>query len=387
MRITSVDYLEPGLVLARDVMDDDGRVLLHAGVVLTESYVRALEQRACKYVYVKDPGDAVETAFEEDLDPVLRSRAIISLRETYESISKELGAVRQGACEEVLKACTSGSNQALAAKGSPFARLLDVVSVIIDDVLTRSTLAGLTSIKSGGNRAYNHAIDVCVVGIMIGRAINQPDTRMRQLATGCLLHDIGKTFIDPNQDERAVICQHTRLGYELLRTFGALDVLAPHVAYEHHEHQDGSGLPRGLKGSNKIERDRSIDTPIPSLLGEIAAVANVYDNLVSGSRAEHGMMPDEALQGIRKRAGTRLNREVVEGFLKVVPVFPLGTEVWVVSKDYPRYTAIVTRVNKDALDKPIITVFKDTDGKPITPVEVDLRDAQDVKLRSKTILG
>jgi HD-GYP domain-containing protein (c-di-GMP phosphodiesterase class II) len=218
---------------------------------------------------------------------------------------------------------------------------------------------------------------------MIAKAINLPPDRMRQLAVGCLLHDIGKLFVDPHQNRLSQVRQHTLLGYELLKNSTSSDILAPRVALEHHEWQDGTGEPRGLRGSNTIERNRNVSGPVPTLVGEIAAVANLYDNLLSGSPSQPPMAPDQVVMAIRTAGGTNLNKEIVTLFLRLVPVFPLGTEVLVRGGELRGFTAIVKEVRPDQLDRPTIIVFKDAKGNFISPTEIDLSNKPEITIRCK----
>ncbi|MBI4557410.1 MAG: hypothetical protein HY706_07500, partial [Candidatus Hydrogenedentes bacterium] len=131
------------------------------------------------------------------------------------------------------------------------------------------------------------------------------------------------------------------------------------------------------------ERDRALPPPIPTLIGEIGAVANVYDNLMSGSPSRPPMPPDTTLQAIRSAAGTHLNRAVVVAFLRVVPVYPLGTEVLVRSERYRGFSGLVTRVNVARLDKPTILLLHDAQGNTIAPVELNLNTEPDLEIRCK----
>ena len=219
--------------------------------------------------------------------------------------------------------------------------------------------------------------------IMIARSAGMEGVRLKQLATGCLLHDIGKVFVDAALDPVTKIRQHTLLGYELLRNGENPDILAPHVALEHHEHQDGTGEPRGLVSSNTLERNRNLPLPIPTLLAEIAAVANEYDHLLTGSETSAPLPPDETLAAIRERAGTHFNKAVVQHFLRVVPVYPLGTEITVLSEEFRNYTGVVTGINPTHLDRPVVTLIKDSLNRLINTGPIDLKEKEDMLIRCK----
>ena len=384
MRLVNISNLTPGLIVGRPVLDDKGQILLNQDVVLTPSYIRALEAKGCSVIYIKEPDVEMDVLPDDDLDPATRAEAIVSLDKTFHAIESQVARLRQQSFESLQKLCESPRLQALMAPGGPFSEVQKAVEAILDEILTQSTLAGLASIRTANSALHNHCIDVCVVSIMIGRIIGMPNARIKQLAMGSILHDIGKVFLKKTGDDVADVRKHTLLGFELLKSATDADILAPYVSLEHHERQDGSGEPRGLVGTNTNERDRSAHREkVPTLLGEVAAVANYYDHLLTGSASQPPMPPDSALHAIQSAAGKHLNTEVVKAFLRVVPVYPLGTEVLVRSSEYRNYTGLVTKVNRTQLDRPVITLIRDSRGKPIAPVEINMIHEKEMQVRSK----
>ena len=382
MRLISIRQAKPGVVIGREILDEKGQVLLHKGLALTPAYIRALEAKGFTRLYVRDP-DEPAVDLEEDLSPAVRTRAQMALRNAFEKIGSEVSALRADSGQDLSKAFESNRIAALLSKSGPLGQVLSVVPAILDSVLSRTTLAGLTSIKSADSEQYEHALDVCAVAIMAGRVVGLSSDHLRQLAAGCLLHDIGKIFLEPNASGENAVRQHTRLGYELLRASEERDILTPHVAYEHHERPDGKGLPRGIIAGNRVKRDRSQPPPIPTLLGEICAVANAYDNLLSGSTQHPPTTPDVALSLLRQGVGTQFNQEIVVGLLRVVPVFPVGTEVVIRGEKLDNYTAVVTENNSAHLDRPVIALLRDGAGKRVETQEIDLFQEKDLSAHAK----
>lgn len=77
--------------------------------------------------------------------------------------------------------------------------------------------------------------------------------------------------------------RHPEMGFELLRRLLVSSILPAHVAYQHHERQDGAGYPKGLIGDNRARRSSTgrLDLRRMTLIGEIAAVADVHSALTS----------------------------------------------------------------------------------------------------------
>jgi len=381
MNVLLIDQLKPGFLVARDLVDASGRILLAKGVSLTQDYIDTLREKGYSRLYIKQE-DQPEVDAEEDISVIVRSRAIETLRETFDSIEHELASLRAQSHEELLKAINSQNIRALINQKALLDKVSRIAGELIDDVLTHRTLAGLTSLKSRDGALYDHSLDVCAVAIMIASAVNLPTARMRQLAGGCLLHDIGMLFIPRDDDESRRIRRHTTLGYELLRVTDEFEILAPYVAYEHHEHQDGSGLPRGLKGSNQIQRPRGQSAPLLTLVGEIAAVANHYDNLLSGTHNQPPMPPDQAIEALSGLAGSFFNKEVVIAMRRVAPVYPKGTQVLLRGQPYDRFSGLVSRVNPEQLDRPWIILVRDAGGNRVAPDEIDSREHPKLSLRT-----
>ncbi len=80
----------------------------------------------------------------------------------------------------------------------------------------------------------------------------------RRLTIAALLHDIGKLRIDPNildkpaalsPSEVILLCAHPSQGHSMLSSEATYDDLILTVIQNHHERLDGSGYPKGLRGS------------------------------------------------------------------------------------------------------------------------------------------
>lgn len=384
MRRVNAENMKPGMVLARPIIDERGNILLRDGVELHEDLIRSIRKKGFQAVFIQEAEGVPEVPMDDDLDPELRVTALTALNETFSEVQTVADDLREETFESVQRRMNSNVIRTLVSDTGPFARLDEAVFSIIDAILDLEILTGLTSIRSVDSYLLNHSIDVCVISIMIGKTIGLDSQQMKQTAKGAIIHDIGKIFVNMKQlDQESQIRQHTLLGYELLRQ--GYDMIVPHVALEHHEHQDGSGLPRGLHGSNTIRRKRKGDDPVLTLAGEIVALADTYDNLVSGSAQRVAISPENALQTIQQRQGTHLNREIVTAFRRVIPVYPMGTQVIIRSGEYRNFRGIVSQVNSDAPDRPTIVLYKDNRGNPITSIEINTLSEPKLEIRSVSL--
>jgi HD-GYP domain-containing protein (c-di-GMP phosphodiesterase class II) len=378
MRRTPLSAIEAGSVLGKTLFNERGDVLLRKGAVLHERYLGLLSEKGFQTVHVQEP-DTADIEVDDIVSEHVRANAtknIYRFLQVVQNASKEFQSVPP----ERLAAALGSSDLRKQTRGNAYEAIYSVVESIIDDVMDATTLTGLTAIKTHDNYTFVHSVDVTVTAIMLGKKFFFDRPALRQLALGCMLHDAGKTFIAPEilnkpgrltPEEFDLIKQHPTLGYKLLRNIQKDEFLANHVAYQHHERQDGSGYPRGLLGTNRLHRD-AIRGDHMLLIAEIAAVADVYDALSSDRPYRPGMSPEQIVETMRGMAGSHLNREIVGHFLSILPVFPVGLEVRVTQGRLKGYRGVVARVNERAMDRPVVRVLYDDRGRRIQGFDVDL---------------
>ncbi|MEA2385556.1 MAG: hypothetical protein QOH72_5527, partial [Solirubrobacteraceae bacterium] len=159
-----------------------------------------------------------------------------------------------------------------------------------------------------------HTRRVAMLAVELGERLGLPPSRLRSLAIGGLLHDMGKLAVPTailkkpaalDDDEFAEVKQHPENGRELLNELGGFDASVRRLVLDHHERLDGSGYPRGL-------HDGQLD-----LSTRILAVCDVYDALVSDRVYSDAWSIDRALALLREQAGTAFDARCVESLAAV----------------------------------------------------------------------
>lgn len=155
-----------------------------------------------------------------------------------------------------------------------------------------------------------HADRVTRLTMQLVQQMNVPMDEWVHIRRGALLHDIGKLGIPDsilfkpgplNDEEWEIMRRHPVYAYEMLAPINYLRP-ALDIPYSHHENWDGSGYPRGLKG-----------TEIP-LAARIFAVVDVYDALTSDRPYRPAWSHEKAMDYIRAESGRHFDPKVVTAF-------------------------------------------------------------------------
>lgn len=149
----------------------------------------------------------------------------------------------------------------------------------------------------------------------IGRIMGLGDRELENILYAAPMHDVGKIGIPDrillkagslDEDEWEIVKKHTVIGAEILRGSDAEFIrLAEVIALTHHEKWDGSGYPRGLRGSE-----------IP-LAGRIVAIADVFDALTSVRPYKEPFSIKESLDIVREGRGNHFDPDVVDAFFAI----------------------------------------------------------------------
>ena len=240
----SLEHLKAGMIIARNVYNANGSLLLGKHQVLDEQVINRLENLNIDAVYVENPLCQIEPA-EEVIHEKTRVEAVRFTRNAFDTFRKTQNLNLVGIQQSIQK--------------------------IIDDLLcSRDVLIHLTDIRVRNDYTFGHSINVCLVAAVIGVKLRFSGQQLLELATGAILHDLGMMLVAPDlvnkkdrltADEWEVITNHTTLGFDTLRKLGAVPLLSAHVAYQHHESFDGTGYPRGLSGERSTATPESSRSP------------------------------------------------------------------------------------------------------------------------------
>jgi len=343
MRRIPLDAARDGDILAQNIFDVIGRILLRSGTRLSEKLIRKISDHKIYSVYIADDSDDIDSIVDV-ISPVLRAEAINNVKKIYKEFVNE----------ESVKDIKSGKINLF--KENPYVKELQyTVDFIIDEVLlNKDALVELVDIKKMDNYIYEHSVNVAVLSLVVGLELKLNEKDLRKMVIASLLMDIGNNFVNQdslkaerklNDKEYEDVKEHVAKGYEFLRDCTDINVYIRNIILQHHERIDGKGYPYSLKGDN-IDR-----------LAKIISIADTYDSLTSDRPFRPAYNPDEALELIMGSAGTQFDFKLVNVFAKKVMAYPEGTFVELSNGDRGEVLA----VNKDIPLRPVVEILKHKD--------------------------
>jgi HD-GYP domain-containing protein (c-di-GMP phosphodiesterase class II) len=390
----SLEHVMAGSVLGKTIYDHSDRPLLVAGTVLTERYLRSLRARGYSSIYIRD-GLADDIVPEELISHHVRSTVAEHVATTFShvtAIAAERG-LGTGGIDGAIDQLGEQPLELGPAAVDGVQRLYLDVEALITELLEGDTIAGLESLKTHNDYTFQHSVDVAVIGVVLGKRLGMPHRRLRELALGCLLHDIGKLYIDEaildkpgklTREEFAVIEEHPRMGYELIRRMPVASLLPAHVAYQHHERQNGAGYPRGLIGDNRIAartHHERIGAGRMLLIAEIGSVADVYSALAADRPYRPAMAADRIMDTLSTMRGGHLNSQLVDELQRMVPTYPIGHWIEVTAGRFAGWRGVVSHLYRGALTRPTVRFLLDAGGEALaSPDDVDLRAHPDAEV-------
>ncbi|MBU1884095.1 HD domain-containing protein [bacterium] len=153
----------------------------------------------------------------------------------------------------------------------------EIVKVMLDQLSANLiSTQSLLKLVSHNYYTYSHSVNVSIYSIALAQELGLTPESLSVVANGAILHDIGKTKIDPKiitkparltNEEMRIMYDHPKLGVEILRALGETDIAVLKIVGMHHYKLDGSGY-----GADRDEEEISIET-------QIVTVADIFDAL------------------------------------------------------------------------------------------------------------
>ncbi|MBN2553415.1 MAG: HD-GYP domain-containing protein [Spirochaetales bacterium] len=314
MRAIKVIMLLPGMKFDQPVYIEGDNLLVPAGVAIKEKDIERLSRWDIEEVFtdgneiVDPPKDGTSRLKEA---PTWLPKKEEKPRRIHRSAVDKMDAIFQDIADG-----TSLNHEPI---DTLVKELLDVVRQHKNEMIQLILLGEWLERKFSVS-----AINCMIISAVIGTNMRLASHRLLQLATGALLHDVGMLKVERDilqkqgglsSDELTRIRTHPVLSYQII----SKDMKYPEeialIALQHHEHWDGRGYPRGLKGDEI------------TLFARIVTVADAYEAMVSERPYRNSMIGYTAMKNVLSDNGRHFDPQVLKAFLESMGIFPIGSIV------------------------------------------------------------
>jgi len=262
-------------------------------------------------------------------------------------------------------------------------RLKSAINSMTESVLRNpDALLLFSQLRAKGEYTESHALDVSIYMITFGRFLQLEPGQIEFLGYLGLLQDVGKVRLPKDllekrgrltmeEFERAKL--HVNYSVEILRATPGLPGDLARIAALHHERHDGSGYPKGLRGSEI------------GMIGSIAAIVDTFDALTVKRPYADPVSPSAAISMLYKWRGVFFDAHLVEQFIRCIGIFPVGSLVELNTGE----VGVVIAQNLTKRLLPRVMVIRDAQGHPMVPHKLlDLaREPKASKDETYRILG
>ena len=339
MRKIYIENVKGTEKVAKPILDAEGRILLAKGMPLRLHYISKLKEMGVVSLYIEDQ-------FSEGIEP-------------ESSLSELVFEKSKNQIKNIIKSTKQ-------SKEIDTEEIGNVVEQIMDELLyEEDVLIHAGDILFYDEYTYAHSIHVCVLSIIMGKALGYSIPRIKELAIGALLHDLGKIFVPeeilnkPNKlttEEFRKIQLHPQDGYQVLRPFREISGLSKLIVLGHHEKIDGTGYPAGLKGDQIHEAVR------------LVSICDVFAAMTSDRVYRKKIKTYEVIEYLIAMSGQAFDASLVSAFIDHIVIYPTGQGVLLNTGE----KGIVVKQNRHMTSRPIVRIFWNAKGEKISPYEIDM---------------
>lgn len=371
MKTIPTAQLKPGMFVQKVIKQTGNIRIKSQGWVKTQSGIDKLIKSGVLEVEI-DPDRMLIT---EKVEKKLTSTAKHKIKPrdpwlTTHSAEQEMGKAKK-LYDEAKNLQTKAFDDIESGRTVDVAPFKELASGFIDSVFrNQDALACITQMRQKDAYLLEHSINVSILMSIFAKHLNIEKSLIEELATGALLHDIGKIKIPDailnkpgrySDEEFKVMQNHALFSKEILEDAG-LTGIAVDIAGMHHERLDGKGYPFGKKGDEISQYVR------------MASIVDVYDALTAERVYKAGMEPIKAFKILKQGCPDSFDGELLNKFIQCIGIHPVGTLVKLSSQK----VGLVTQSNPTTPLKPVVKTFFNVKHGRYTEV-------QDIDLSNKKI--
>lgn len=304
-----VQNAQVGDVIARTLYDEKGRILLRNGNKLTAAGIRVIKEQGYKGIYIEQEG----LERREDIpvpEPLVSDFQCMQIIALMQDMVQKTNIIHHN---------TDPHFSAYCKKLEEYVE--ELVDLFYEHESKNQLLFETEDTRTYKTWLYYHSLNTCLLTIGMCIKLGIPKPRTFDIALGAMFHDVGKMFIprelvnkiNLTDAERKEIRKHAEYGFRLFQRFGH-SIDTTYGIWFHHEREDGSGYPNGVKGDK-----------IP-VAAKIVSLASSYDNMVNYNPfSNNPMSQHEALEQIC--GDKRFHTQCAIALTRFVVPYPMGSKV------------------------------------------------------------
>ncbi len=337
IRMNVLDVQE-GMMTSKDVINEEGIFLIPKDTIINKNHILKLQLYQMNYVFVYER-PVIDEA-HKSIAPIEKTEKDIKITQ-----SKEF----QGFINKYISGVSSIEKE--------FSKVIDTASIssesltgVIDSFITETTNSQLFSylcrVQTADDSTFSHSMNVSILATILGKWLKWSEKDINNLSVAGLLHDIGKTKLDPailnkkepiTDAEYEYLKTHTTLGYKMVAQ-ATLDNGIKQAVLLHHEKMNGSGYPMKLNW-DQVHK-----------YAKVISIVDIYDALTSDRPYHQRYHPLKAIQILEEEYYGVLETDYLYVFLENVAHNFLGNQVLLSTGEEAR----IIFINSQSPSHPIV---------------------------------
>lgn len=341
--------------LARTLYDNKGIPLIKEGTNLTEKMVSIIKSKGFKGIYIERAGNT-QRENNHLQEPIIDDYTTIKVIGLLSKILNNKN-IYKNAWDNNFTECRKQLEDYIDEFYNAFNNLNISNKMILE----------MEDNRTNENWLEYHSFNTMQIAMGIAIRLKYPETVVKGIAIGALMHDIGKSKYpelinkkDLTESERKLLREHPRIIFDILTQLSGIyaSSYCTYGCWQSHEVFDGSGYPMGISGQKVTQ------------FGYIVGIASRFDNLVHITPFnDNPLNNNDAIEMIM---GSNLYPiEIIKALTEVIASYPLGTKVKLSNGE----EGLILKNNLDFTLRPYVMIGFNT-----------INLAKDEKYRNVTIL-
>lgn len=300
------------MVIDSSILNRAGQILICSGARLSDTYIKAIRRMKIGGVYVLDDNDLLNKENSKIVkaidDNTVNDRSKVSIAESVKN--------RISTGIQYLYNNTDSKDFSETTKN-----ITDILMDAIDE--NDAVVVDIGELRVCDDYTFKHSVDVATMAMIVAKTCGFSKLDIYEIGMAGLLHDIGKSKI-PNEilnkpgkltfEEFDLMKKHPTFGFEILKGRKDIAERVKQGVLQHHEKENGSGYPVGIKGN------------LINIFSKIIAVVDIYDALVTERPYKKAFSPRDAVEMIMSMTG-ELDASIMRSFLRSIILYPVGSDV------------------------------------------------------------